>query len=263
MQPIPTSIAEYCPLLEGIECVCFDLYGTLFQSSAGELPSPDETQSNPFDLSKVLHEPISFRLEEKKHELIAREHSRLRELGHPIPEVDIISIWQQLLAPLHVPRSRAQIAQIIRAYEASVHPTAAMPHALETIHAIRSKKILLGIISNAQFYTHDLFPRHLGKSPHQLGFSTEVYSYQLLRAKPDPFLFEEFLDQCQLPAHKVLYVGNDMCNDIAPAHSLGMRTCLFAGDARSLRLREELSLNAQPDAIIKDLTRLLDLTGHS
>ncbi len=262
MQPIPTSLAEHRPLLESIECICFDLYGTLFQSAAGELSSPDEAPPNHFDLSQILHEPISFQLEEEKHVLITREHSRLKELGHPVPEVDIISIWQQLLSPLQISRSRAQIAQIIRAYEASVHPTAAMPRSLETIRTLRSRGILLGIISNAQFYTHDLFQRHLGKNSHQLGFSTEIYSYQHLRAKPDPFLFQEFLSQSQLPAHKVLYVGNDMRNDIAPAHALGMRTCLFAGDARSLRLREGLSLNAQPDAIIKDLHRLIDLIGH-
>jgi len=37
----------------------------------------------------------------------------------------------------------------------------------------------------------------------------------------------------------VLYVGNDVRNDVAPARSCGCRTALFAGDRRSLRERSD------------------------
>lgn len=40
-------------------------------------------------------------------------------------------------------------------------------------------------------------------------------------------------------AREALYVGNDMLNDILPANREGFQTCLFAGDRRSLRLREQ------------------------
>jgi putative hydrolase of the HAD superfamily len=58
---------------------------------------------------------------------------------------------------------------------------------------------------------------------------------------------------------EVLYVGNDMLNDIMPANSVGFRTALFAGDARSLRLREdEPSVRGStPDLVVTDLLDLV------
>ncbi|MHC4986693.1 MAG: HAD family hydrolase, partial [Planctomycetota bacterium] len=60
---------------------------------------------------------------------------------------------------------------------------------------------------------------------------------------------------------QALYVGNDVRNDIAPARSLGMRTALFAGDARSLRLRADDPDcgGAQPDAVVTALPQILEL----
>jgi putative hydrolase of the HAD superfamily len=59
----------------------------------------------------------------------------------------------------------------------------------------------------------------------------------------------------------VLYVGNDMLKDIHPARSVGFRTALFAGDRRSLRLRQEDSRcrKLSPDLIVTDLGQL---AGH-
>jgi putative hydrolase of the HAD superfamily len=51
-----------------------------------------------------------------------------------------------------------------------------------------------------------------------------------------------------------------MLNDIYPAHKLGFQTALFAGDARSLRLRADDSrcLNLSADLILTDLGQLID-----
>jgi putative hydrolase of the HAD superfamily len=60
-----------------------------------------------------------------------------------------------------------------------------------------------------------------------------------------------------LPA-SVLYVGNDMCNDILPAKTIGFQTALFAGDRRSLRRRadDDCCRGLVPDAIVTDLRQL-------
>ena len=57
---------------------------------------------------------------------------------------------------------------------------------------------------------------------------------------------------------EVLYVGNDMLNDVMPAASVGFRTALCAGDARSLRLREgdERIMGVSPDLVLSDLAQL-------
>ena len=63
-----------------------------------------------------------------------------------------------------------------------------------------------------------------------------------------------------IPVNAALYLGNDMLNDIYPAQKVGFKTALFAGDARSLRLREDDPgcKNLSPDIIITDLIQLLD-----
>ena len=85
------------------------------------------------------------------------------------------------------------------------------------------------------------------------------------RGKPDSFLFTkaaEILEKkYNIKPHEVLYTGNDMLNDIMAADSAGMKTALFAGDKRSLRLRED---NPEcrmltPDLVITDLHQIYDI----
>jgi len=70
----------------------------------------------------------------------------------------------------------------------------------------------------------------------------------------------EKLEKMDISPHSVLYVGNDMLNDIYPAKTAGFKTALFAGDARSLRLRENhpQCKDLSPDIIITDLIQILD-----
>ncbi|MGD8667822.1 MAG: hypothetical protein PVI58_17580, partial [Desulfobacterales bacterium] len=58
-----------------------------------------------------------------------------------------------------------------------------------------------------------------------------------------------------------LVVGNDMLNDIYPAKKMGFQTALFAGDARSLRLRKDdpRCHDLRADLILTDLEQLI---GH-
>ena len=69
------------------------------------------------------------------------------------------------------------------------------------------------------------------------------------------------LRNMDISAHSALYIGNDMLNDIYPAKMLGFKTALFAGDARSLRLRENhpKCQNLSADMLITDLVQVLDL----
>ena len=70
----------------------------------------------------------------------------------------------------------------------------------------------------------------------------------------------EKLKNMNIPAYAALYVGNDMLNDMYPAKNVGFKTGLFAGDARSLRLRENdpQCNNLSVDLVITDLVQLLD-----
>ena len=55
------------------------------------------------------------------------------------------------------------------------------------------------------------------------------------------------------------FIGNDMRNDIAPARQSGFQTILFAGDARSLRMRSDDTIcrEIEPDLQVTHLTQLV------
>jgi len=123
----------------------------------------------------------------------------------------------------------------------------------------------MGLVSNAQFFTPYLFEWFLESNPGNLGFSPDLtyLSYKFGYAKPSTHLFQKASDRLEklgTPPETVLYVGNDMLNDMYPAKSVGFQTALFAGDARSLRMREKDSrcMGIWPDLIVTELIQLLN-----
>ena len=124
----------------------------------------------------------------------------------------------------------------------------------------------MGIISNAQFYTPWLFRWFLNEDPQGLGFDSDLifYSYCYETAKPSATLFEMAAGRLAdrgIQPNAVLYLGNDMRNDIYPARNAGFQTALFAGDNRSLRLRAEdpRCRDLKPDLVVTDLGQLIQL----
>ena len=94
-----------------------------------------------------------------------------------------------------------------------------------------------------------------------------VWSYELLEAKPSPLLFASVLERLAeqgIAPGETLYVGNDCLNDIWSAQGAGCRAVLFAGDERSLRLREddERCRDLHPDAVITELSQLLTVLAY-
>jgi putative hydrolase of the HAD superfamily len=149
-------------------------------------------------------------------------------------------------------------------YEFRTNPCWPMPDVLECLSRLRAAGITLGIVSNAQFYTREMFRGLLHEYPEALGFDPAVqfYSYRYRRAKPDPFLYrlaKVALVKKGISAQNILYVGNDMRNDIQPAAYVGFRTALFAGDRRSLRRRsdDERVRGLEPDLVLTSLAALL------
>jgi len=150
-------------------------------------------------------------------------------------------------------------------FELIVNPVYPMPNLKQVLRELKNRHIILGIISNAQFFTPYLFDWFLKSDLKHLGFDSNLilFSYKFGYAKPSSFLFEAAslrLKNMNIPTDSVLYVGNDMLNDIYPAQRAGFKTGLFAGDARSLNLRanKPVCKNLSADIIITDLIQLLD-----
>lgn len=148
-----------------------------------------------------------------------------------------------------------------------------MPGMKEVLMEIKKMGLPIGIVSNAQFYTPIIMNYFLTGE-----FSTNqnidlfdedlsVYSYKELRAKPDTALFDKFIpvlnNKYNIEPSETIFVGNDMLKDVYTATKAGLRTVLFAGDERSLRLREddERVKGMFPDFIINDLKQLTKIIG--
>ena len=155
--------------------------------------------------------------------------------------------------------------QLAVEYEVRANPVWPTPDARECLARLRKEEKILGLVSNAQFFTIELFPALFGEPAEELGFDRQLqyFSYQYAQAKPGEFLYRraaEELEQRGMETSEALYVGNDLLNDVLPAKRVGFRTALFAGDARSLRLRKDdpRVQDVAPDLIVTDLVSLAD-----
>ena len=266
MLPQPTSMPPGGRPREEIRCVLFDIYGTLFISGSGDIAVSKKAAPQIQKLDQLLRQ---FNIRKKPGDLIQElyrvieaEHRRLRNTGIDFPEIQIDRVWKQILKI----EDLAEVRRFAIQYELIVNPVWPMPNLEDALAACRHKSLPMGIISNAQFFTPLLFEWFLDAGPESLGFQPDLIflSYRIGHAKPSPRPFEKAAAAVTargLKTSSALYVGNDMLNDMYPANRLGFQTALFAGDARSLRLRTEDSrCSGLPVDII--LTDLGQLSGY-
>jgi len=302
LEPLPVQLSpEWEALTPGagqpfpqkIKAILFDIYGTLFISGAGEIAAaadaPPEAASKTAGASSKggsAEEPELAEMRDYFRRMVNQYHEKARAAGQAFPEVVAEEIWAHYDGNLprnwEIPRKMQHVRRktkhsiILRGpsrelalhYELAVNPVYPMPHAEETLRALAAGGTKLGIISNAQFYTPLLFHAFFNGSPEALGFDPAllIYSFKEREAKPSPRLFEKARAQLareKIKPEETLYIGNDMRNDIGPAAGVGFKTVLFAGDRRSLRLREETfreekgKEKSKPDLVIKDLQDLI------
>lgn len=275
MEPIPTDETPVLTRLTGVRAVLFDLYGTLFISASGEVGTSRESASaealsealaaTGIEPLRPVGQSVTFLFD-----AIEASHATSRQAGIRYPEVDIVEIWRTVIAEFgrrgvleDRAWERAELERLAVEYEARANSVWPMPGLRKCLGRLVEEGILMGIISNAQFYTHELFSALLGKSAENWGFDPELqyYSYQHGRAKPGSDLHEmavRALVRRGVEPGETLYVGNDMLNDVLTAQRVGFRTALFAGDARSLQLRpDEPQLDGvSPDVVLTSLAEL-------
>jgi putative hydrolase of the HAD superfamily len=287
LKPIPTGYATNTRPLEGVGAVIFDIYGTLLISASGDVDVTEFTTAAVRDALSDLHlaPGAEYRIPDVFRETIAEHHSRS---AHSYPEVDIVAVWGEIIeklrsaglarsGPKRAAKAGAKVENgpdsgddadtkgIALAFELANNPVYPMPHAEAVLASLAQRGYPLGIVSNAQFFTPLVLAHFLDDWP--FAEDLTVYSYRHMRAKPDPFLFQELeggLRLRGLAPRDALYVGNDMLNDVATAKAAGLKTVLFAGDRRSLRLRQKRSdlKDVKPDRAIDDLSQLLDIVSQ-
>lgn len=282
LEPLPTGSQACLRPLHEIEAVLLDVYGTLFISSSGDIGNCDNASNAPSFFSKALLDVgLDLLTDESEGEACFRRaieasHRQSRHHGIEYPEVDIVEVWRATLLAL---QQRGQLAGTIEKidlavlslrYEIATNAVWPMPGVVACLAELANRGIQLGLISNAQWFTPLLFPALLGADLDALGISADMqfWSWRTGWAKPGEHLYRlaaDTLRQRGITPDRVLHVGNDMLNDVLPAASIGMRTALFAGDRRSLRLREGDARVASvtPDVVLLHLRDLLSCVRPS
>ena len=285
LDPIPTGLEPSFRFDNSIKSCIFDIYGTLLISSSGDIDRLEMTSENlkialreakiPMRPDVDEQQALSQILEEYKR-TIEKHHQKQKSAGRPYPEVDILKVWCEVIRESIdfgwiCYDGQVRLRRLTLIFEILSNKVYPMPGMKEIIATLVQKDMPLGIISNAQFYTPIVMSYFLTGEFEEKDtvpfFETDlqVYSYKLLRAKPDPQLFETLVPVLKkkygLRPDQVLYIGNDMLKDIYPAKNVGFRTALFAGDKRSLRLREDdpLVKDIKPDYILTHLEQLREV----
>ncbi len=275
LEPIPTGYPARLDRLPGIRAVLFDIYGTLLVSGSGDIGMARQL-ARADALAEALAAsglaptgPVEPALQ-YSFDLIEERHVEARSRGIDYPEIDILDIWAAVVDRLQhegtipkTPCDRDDLKRLAVHYEARTNPVWPMPDLAGCLAGLSAAGMLLGLVSNAQFYTPELFPALLQHTTDDCGFSPDlqIYSFEHGFAKPGEAIFRLAADRLAargIARCETLCVGNDLLKDIAPAQRVGFRTALFAGDARSLRLRAD---DPRVEGIRPDLVacRLLDL----
>ncbi|MEA3504511.1 MAG: HAD family hydrolase, partial [Bacteroidota bacterium] len=278
MYPIPTNTAVSLTNNKPIKAVVFDIYGTLLISSSGDIKEASLDKSS---IIKALdagnYVIVSELLEEKLDDIlwdysktIIKHQNKIRSSEIPFPEIDIKKVWAEII-DLFINRNilattkNSNLEKFIVTFEILSNPVYAMPQMLETINYLANKKIPLGIVSNAQFYSPYIFNYFLKnplKEDDMPPFDKDicVFSYKYSRGKPDIFLYNQLLpifkNKYNIKPNEILFIGNDMHKDIFAASEAGMRTALFAGDKRSLKPLKQNIKKITPDITITNLFQL-------
>ncbi|QDU41061.1 Phosphoglycolate phosphatase [Maioricimonas rarisocia] len=278
LEAVPTEESPRTEPLDDIRAVLFDIYGTLVISGSGDVgTSGTESQPDAF-LATLESVGLEHRIAGADgvagfEQAIRDTHVEAKGAGIEFPEVEIREIWRLMLNRFEEAGQLSgssdltdeQIARLAIEYEVRTNPVWPMPGARDCLATLRERGLKLGIVSNAQFYTPLMLEAFFDAPPEQLGIEPDLcyWSYRHREAKPSRKLYElacDGLADMGISPAQVLYVGNDMLKDVWPAQAVGFRTALFAGDARSLRKREddERIRGVDPDLVVTELTQIAE-----
>lgn len=283
LQPIPT---DFCPNLKSdspVKAVIFDIYGTLLISSSGDIDQASMTEkgmkeamkASGFSIENLNETVYSFLLKQLPLKIKAN-HNELKTKGYPFPDVDIFKVWAEMFAEAEKAgllklTGDESLADVIIVFEILSNKVYPMPGMKEVLVELKSRGIPLGIVSNAQFYTPIIMNYFLTgefSTKQEIDFfdpELSVYSYKELRAKPDVALFNKIKstlkNKYKLQPTDAVFVGNDMLKDVYTAKNSGVRTALFSGDKRSLRIREDdqRAKGIFPDFFVNDLMQIIEI----
>jgi putative hydrolase of the HAD superfamily len=288
---VPAGVAARSDQLHDIRAVVFDIYGTLINYWR---PGLGDREERPRFLQEACREVaqrfsfVSYLREMNPEEdpgktlydlycgLIALRHAAAAKKGVTYPEIRIEEIWNVILLMLKrrgydpekkMSGSEGEVGRYL-AYTYNFYSLGRelYPGTVQALASLRKNGMVLGIVSNAQFYTPidlTLLIRDQSRGSYEDLFELfdpdlTFFSYEYGVAKPDLLLFRKLYDvlyEFQILPSQTVFVGNDLLLDIAPAQEAGMMTALFTGDRQSLFLHDKAG-QILPDITFNDFVEL-------
>jgi 2-haloacid dehalogenase len=218
------------------EILTFDCYGTLINWEAGMLPV----------LRRILSAHGRNLDDATLLELYGDFESRSEQGDYRSYRDVLASVVRQFGAELVFSPSAEEVRSLPDSL-ATWQPWA------DTVAALRRLKTRyrLAIISNVD---DDLFTA----TRPQLGveFDEVITAQQTQAYKPSLKLFELALKRIQIPAHRVLHVGQSIYHDVIPAQALGLATVWVNRPSSRPGVGAVKSAEAKPDLIVRSLEEL-------
>lgn len=215
------------------KAVIFDIYGTLLDAPRGGVcpdPSADpllrrilETGNWRRGINIHLPDCVLQSPSTALHQAVKAHHT---QSTHPHPEVDLRTLWKQLL---DLPNA-IDAGQLVIELHSAWNPATWIDGCRSALQRASRNGRLLGLLSNAQYDTLDTLRPILADFQPDL----VLLSFEQGVAKPSPSLFLEMkarLAARQIPPEEVLFVGNHLTQDIVPARQVGFNTLLFQRQA--------------------------------
>ena len=127
-------------------------------------------------------------------------------------------VYQQLLQEFEI--TTVTWHQLLDDYLVSFrHHCLAYPDTTVMLNTLKKQGYLIGLISNgpSDFQRTTLDALGIADS-----FDFILISEDIGIKKPDPFIFNYFLEKCALDAHATVYIGDHPVNDVFGAQQVGM-----------------------------------------
>jgi len=161
--PLPTDQKPRLQQLDTIKSVVFDVYGTMFISSSGDIGLMEEHGDDEQAFYQGLESlEVDFKGWETArkgvkqfHQVINDTHKRMKTEGIPYPEVDIVHIWHEVFQILSEKEYLSYVddfdflKKFSVEFEIRFNPPWPMPGLKNTLSQLRDQNYKLGIVSNS------------------------------------------------------------------------------------------------------------------
>lgn len=169
---------------------------------------------------------------------------------------------EYVLGEMHAQARAEQIEKAVeirmRYIEKALRPR---PHAIETLHELKSRRYKLGLLSNCSVEIPLLWP----ETDFAAAFDTAIFSCLARLKKPDERIYRLACEQLGTEPESCLYIADGENYELAAAARVGLRSVLIQNSSRDNRselLREAREWQGETISTLSEVLGLVSLTSN-